>query len=45
MKLKWLGHSCFELTLPGGAVVTDPYDDTVGYPPLHVRAEIGRAHV
>ena len=38
MKLRWLGHSCFELTLPGGTVVTDPYDDTVGYPPLHVRA-------
>ena len=39
MKLKWLGHSCFELTLPCGAIVTDPYDDTVGYPPLHVRAD------
>ena len=39
MKLKWLGHSCFELTLPGGVIVTDPYDDTVGYPPLHVRAD------
>ena len=39
MKLKWLGHSCFELTLPGGVIVTDPYDDTVGYPPLHVKAD------
>ena len=39
MKLKWLGHSCFELTLPGGVIVTDPYDDSVGYPPLHVRAD------
>jgi len=39
MKLKWLGHSCFELTLPGGTIVTDPYDDTVGYPPLRVRAD------
>ena len=39
MKLKWHGHSCFELTLPGGTVVTDPYDDTVGYPPLRVRAD------
>ena len=39
MKLKWLGHSCFELTLPGGVLVTDPYDDSVGYPPLHVRAD------
>lgn len=39
MKLKWRGHSCFELTLPGGVLVTDPYDDSVGYPPLHVRAD------
>lgn len=40
MKLKWLGHSCFELTLSNGSVfVTDPYDESVGYPPLHVRAD------
>lgn len=40
MKLKWLGHSCFELTLSNGKVlVTDPYDESVGYPPLHVRAD------
>ena len=40
MKLKWLGHSCFELTLSnGGVLVTDPYDDSVGYPPLRVRAD------
>ena len=40
MKLKWLGHSCFQLTLDNGKVlVTDPYDDSVGYPPLRVRAD------
>ena len=39
MKLRWLGHACFELTLPGGVIVTDPYDDSVGYPPLRVRAD------
>ena len=39
MKLKWLGHSCFELTLPGGVIVTDPYDDSVGYPHLRVKAD------
>ena len=39
MKLKWLGHACFELTLPGGVIVTDPYDGTVGYPPLRVKAD------
>lgn len=41
MKLQWLGHSCFAITLNDGRViVTDPYDDTVGYPPLHVEADI-----
>lgn len=41
MKLKWLGHSCFEITLYNGKViVTDPYDETVGYPPLNVRADL-----
>lgn len=41
MKLQWLGHSCFKITLNDGRViVTDPYDDTVGYPPLHVEADI-----
>lgn len=41
MKLQWLGHSCFAITLNDGRViVTDPYDDTVGYPSLHVRADI-----
>ena len=39
MKLRWLGHSCFEMTLPGGVIVTDPYDDSVGYPPLRVKAD------
>ena len=40
MKLKWLGHSCFELTLDNGKVlVTDPYDPSVGYPPLKARAD------
>ena len=41
MKLQWLGHSCFAVTLSDGRViVTDPYDESVGYPPLHVRADI-----
>ena len=39
MKLKWLGHSCFEIALSGGVLVTDPYDDSVGYPPLRVAAD------
>ena len=40
MKMRWLGHSCFKLTLDNGKViVTDPYDESVGYPPLRVRAD------
>lgn len=40
MKLKWLGHSCFQLTLNNGKVlVTDPFDDSVGYPVPRVRAD------
>lgn len=41
MKIKWLGHSCFRLTLNNGkTLVTDPYDPSVGYPPLHERADV-----
>ena len=41
MKLKWYGHSCFSLTFANGAtVVTDPFDDTVGYPLCRARADV-----
>ena len=41
MKLKWYGHSCFSLTFANGtAVVTDPFDETVGYPLCTARADI-----
>ena len=40
MKLKWHGHSCFELTLDNGqALITDPFDQTVGYPLCTARAD------
>lgn len=40
MKLKWYGHSCFGLTFANGAtVVTDPFDDSVGYPLCTARAD------
>ena len=40
MKLKWNGHSCFTMTFANGAVlVTDPFDDTVGYPLCTARAD------
>ena len=33
MKLKWYGHSCFGMTFADGTVlVTDPFDESVGYP-------------
>lgn len=41
MKIKWLGHSCFVLTAADGTrILTDPYDETVGYPPLKAEADI-----
>ncbi|GAE88704.1 MBL fold metallo-hydrolase [Acetivibrio straminisolvens] len=41
MKIKWLGHSCFLLTSEKGTrVVTDPFDNTVGYKVEEIEAEI-----
>ena len=41
MKLKWNGHSCFSMTFASGVtLVTDPYDDTTGYPMKTVPADI-----
>jgi L-ascorbate metabolism protein UlaG (beta-lactamase superfamily) len=32
MKIKWLGHSCFKIKSERGIrIVTDPFDDNVGY--------------
>lgn len=40
MKLKWYGHSCFGLTFANGTtLITDPFDDTVGYPLCTARAD------
>lgn len=39
MKLKWYGHSCFGMTFSNGTtLITDPFDDTVGYPLCTARA-------
>lgn len=38
MKLTWLGHACFLLEADGYRLVTDPYTDVDGYPPLTVSA-------
>ncbi len=41
MEITWFGHSCFRLMERGmAAVVTDPYDDSLGYPPLRLKADI-----
>lgn len=41
MKIKWLGHACFLLTSENGTrVLTDPFDDQVGYKLPEVEADI-----
>ncbi|MGI6168139.1 MAG: MBL fold metallo-hydrolase [Christensenellales bacterium] len=41
MKIRWLGHSCFMITAQDGSVlITDPFDETVGYPLPHYPANI-----
>jgi L-ascorbate metabolism protein UlaG (beta-lactamase superfamily) len=40
MKIRWLGHSCFLLTADDGTkIVTDPFNETVGYLPPTVSAD------
>ncbi|MCX6026625.1 MAG: MBL fold metallo-hydrolase [Chloroflexi bacterium] len=41
MEITWYGHSCFRLTERGMAsVVTDPYDESIGYSALRLKADI-----
>jgi L-ascorbate metabolism protein UlaG (beta-lactamase superfamily) len=41
MKIQWLGHACFLLTGQSGVrVLTDPFDEHVGYPLPAVAADI-----
>ncbi len=41
MEIVWHGHSCFRMIERGMAsVVTDPYDDSIGYPSLKLKADI-----
>lgn len=41
MNFTWFGHSCFLITTDNGTrILTDPYDDTVGYPMHTVNADI-----
>jgi L-ascorbate metabolism protein UlaG (beta-lactamase superfamily) len=41
LKIFWLGHSCFKIEDDSGkVVVTDPFDDSVGYPIPNIRADV-----
>ncbi len=41
MEITWFGHSCFRLVERGlASVVTDPYDASLGYPTLRLKADI-----
>ena len=40
MKLRYYGHSCFLMTFSDGtSLVTDPFDETVGYPLCECRCD------
>jgi len=41
MKIQWLGHACFLVTLSNGkTIITDPFDSNVGYPQPGLYADI-----
>ncbi|CFX02188.1 Beta-lactamase-like [Syntrophomonas zehnderi OL-4] len=40
MLLKWLGHASFEITTGSTRIITDPFDEKLGYPLLPREAEI-----
>lgn len=41
MDITWYGHSCFRITERGQvSVVTDPYSEEIGLPPLKLKADV-----
>jgi L-ascorbate metabolism protein UlaG (beta-lactamase superfamily) len=41
MEITWYGHSCFRMVERGVAsIVADPFDDTIGYEPIRLKADI-----
>ena len=41
MKITWLGHSCFKIEDDSGKIiVTDPFDEAVGYPLPKAKADV-----
>ena len=41
MKIKWFGHACFGIVSANGTrIITDPFDESVGYPMPDAEADI-----
>ena len=41
MRIEWIGHACFKLTLSSGVkVITDPYDESVGITMIPLKADV-----
>ncbi|MBR5288901.1 MAG: MBL fold metallo-hydrolase [Clostridia bacterium] len=41
MRIEWIGHACFKLTLESGVrVFTDPYDQSVGIAMIPLKADV-----
>ena len=40
MEITWLGHSCFRIKGKEAILVTDPYQESLGYPPSKLQANI-----
>ena len=40
MKISWLGHASFLLETDGIKIITDPYDNSVGYDPINIQPDI-----
>lgn len=40
MKIKWLGHACFAIETGNKRIITDPFNEEVGYPMPGLSADI-----
>lgn len=40
MKITWLGHACFLIETENGKIITDPFNEGVGYPKIDVTADV-----
>jgi L-ascorbate metabolism protein UlaG (beta-lactamase superfamily) len=40
MEIAWYGHACFKLSDRGIVIVTDPYQDDIGYERPRIRADV-----